>query len=102
SFLDSRTLPSFPTRRSSDLSAEIRLGRSRCTAACRVCPDARESTAPLQSDTRSLGRIPPARGLTGPPARGGPVPRCRPPGPPPRSEEHTSELQSLAYLVCRL
>src|SRR5687767_15544116 len=22
--------------------------------------------------------------------------------PPPRSEEHTSELQSLAYLVCRL
>src|SRR2546425_4307881 len=25
----------------------------------------------------------------------------RPP-PPPRSEEHTSELQSLAYLVCRL
>src|SRR5229473_7104640 len=32
--------------------------------------------------------------------------RCRPgPGSPPsraRSEEHTSELQSLAYLVCRL
>src|SRR2546425_9518780 len=26
--------------------------------------------------------------------------RIRPP--PPRSEEHTSELQSLAYLVCRL
>src|SRR6266545_7389420 len=25
--------------------------------------------------------------------------RC---APPPRSEEHTSELQSLAYLVCRL
>src|SRR2546425_9006409 len=24
------------------------------------------------------------------------------PGPSPRSEEHTSELQSLAYLVCRL
>src|SRR2546425_7628672 len=24
------------------------------------------------------------------------------PGTPPRSEEHTSELQSLAYLVCRL
>src|SRR6266545_7612362 len=35
--------------------------------------------------------------------------RCRPSGrrirrprPAPRSEEHTSELQSLAYLVCRL
>src|SRR2546425_9420232 len=26
----------------------------------------------------------------------------RPPELPPRSEEHTSELQSLAYLVCRL
>src|SRR5687767_15582648 len=26
----------------------------------------------------------------------------RPPRPPDRSEEHTSELQSLAYLVCRL
>src|SRR5229473_3790964 len=32
------------------------------------------------------------------------VPRCSPPSTAkaPRSEEHTSELQSLAYLVCRL
>src|SRR3712207_8088057 len=31
-------------------------------------------------------------------------PRYRPPAPPPyaRSEEHTSELQSRQYLVCRL
>src|SRR3989441_4715575 len=28
--------------------------------------------------------------------------RILPPGITPRSEEHTSELQSLAYLVCRL
>src|SRR5205823_14827993 len=28
--------------------------------------------------------------------------RCRTPVHPHRSEEHTSELQSLAYLVCRL
>src|SRR5687767_15763265 len=28
--------------------------------------------------------------------------RVRPPENPERSEEHTSELQSLAYLVCRL
>src|SRR2546425_2380554 len=28
--------------------------------------------------------------------------RARRPGHDPRSEEHTSELQSLAYLVCRL
>src|ERR1041384_8765234 len=40
-----------------------------------------------------------SRGLRRPPAgrRHG-----RPSGPSPRSEEHTSELQSLAYLVCRL
>src|SRR5205823_7558948 len=32
----------------------------------------------------------------------GPCYRCMIPEPPPaRSEEHTSELQSLAYLVCR-
>src|SRR2546425_9502542 len=40
-------------------------------------------------------------------ARCGPAssPACSPPacrGPRSRSEEHTSELQSLAYLVCRL
>src|SRR2546425_6701884 len=39
--------------------------------------------------------------------RAAPRRRRSPPGPwecaaPPRSEEHTSELQSLAYLVCRL
>src|SRR5687767_15199852 len=37
--------------------------------------------------------------------RGGSTPRCRRSAWPPRcsrSEEHTSELQSLAYLVCRL
>src|SRR5438445_2441299 len=28
--------------------------------------------------------------------------RCRNGSPPPRSEEHTSELQSRQYLVCRL
>src|SRR5687768_18226384 len=51
-----------------------------------------------------------------PPPRPGPPtgtrPPCRPPrgrgrrrggaGPPPRSEEHTSELQSRLHLVCRL
>src|SRR2546425_9620318 len=36
--------------------------------------------------------LPPARGLAC--SRGNPAPQ--------RSEEHTSELQSLAYLVCRL
>src|SRR3712207_6942203 len=52
-------------------------------------------------------------GRSRPPARAaGPAPCCtrRPPGcasarrspPPGRSEEHTSELQSRQYLVCRL
>src|SRR3989441_6096127 len=39
------------------------------------------------------------------PSRLDPLPRGarrRERGRPPRSEEHTSELQSLAYLVCRL
>src|SRR2546425_3503639 len=31
-----------------------------------------------------------------------PAPASHPRAAPPRSEEHTSELQSLAYLVCRL
>src|SRR2546423_11399985 len=47
-------------------------GRSRSCAACR-CHDERRSRAP-QDGAHSVGR----------------------------SEEHTSELQSLAYLVCRL
>src|SRR5687767_15980069 len=34
--------------------------------------------------------------------RPGPADQGRPDGPVRRSEEHTSELQSLAYLVCRL
>src|SRR3712207_8122099 len=31
-----------------------------------------------------------------------PFDAAKPEGPPPRSEEHTSELQSRQYLVCRL
>src|SRR3712207_8055379 len=51
-------------------------------------------------DARDLGAGP-ARGLAGGAlARGGRLlPR---PGLPPRSEEHTSELPSRPYLVCRL
>src|SRR5262245_63611536 len=41
---------------------------------------------------------------TGPQGPAGPAGPQGPPGPvgPPRSEEHTSELQSLRHLVCRL
>src|ERR1035441_5849256 len=45
--------------------------------------------------------LPLALSWPAPPARGPRPPRITPPGPP-RSEEHTSELQSLRHLVCRL
>src|SRR6185437_17071584 len=50
------------------------------------CPDAARARSPGQP-----------RPTTWPPSR-----RCTAPRRRPRSEEHTSELQSLAYLVCRL
>src|SRR5205823_12331912 len=64
-------LPSFPTRRSSDLRARRRPGREQPP------PPPAVSCRPRGS---RVARMP--GGL--------------------RSEEHTSELQSLAYLVCRL
>src|SRR5947209_10517132 len=76
------------------------------------------STAPASPATRSSARCPRHYGLarsthsTRPPAppphraprpSPGPVPaRPAPSTPRPRSEEHTSELQSRQYLVCRL
>src|SRR5437870_10419342 len=71
---DPRDLHSFPTRRSSDLAA----GASRRTAS-------------------STGAGPPAGSTTWCAASPTPIP-----GPSPRSEEHTSELQSRGHLVCRL
>src|SRR5687767_15760206 len=50
-------------------------------------PDRRHRRDALRRDGRSLARARASRG-------------CE--GYGPRSEEHTSELQSLAYLVCRL
>src|SRR5205823_14175812 len=84
-----RDLPSFPTRRSSDLrecqwpKALPRApdcGRAGERApgsaerAARACYPSRSRSAPCPADPRDWRR----------------------------SEEHTSELQSLAYLVCRL
>src|SRR5205823_15048618 len=68
-------LHSFPTRRSSDL-------RARCSPA-RCCWSRSGATG-----TR--------------PTPGWSTCTCSGCGPRWRSEEHTSELQSLAYLVCRL
>src|SRR5687767_15650004 len=87
-----RGLPSFPTRRSSDL------GRLRLRSAEQAHADA--GAAPGR-ERRAGAR---AHGLRDADAEG----RGRHHAPHPRraadarSEEHTSELQSLAYLVCRL
>src|SRR5205823_14668176 len=86
-------LHSFPTRRSSDLSAGRAARRSR---------QARRSRSAAAHARRQPCRgAPPPRSRAVP--RGG-APRRESARPPrsARSEEHTSELQSLAYLVCRL
>src|SRR5205823_13073822 len=72
---DHRALHSFPTRRSSDLNAA-------------ATPDA-------------LPRVLAPGPGSGPQIEAG-LPRPQQPRASVRSEEHTSELQSLAYLVCRL
>src|SRR5690606_41384899 len=87
-----RQLPSFPTRRSSDLPAR--------------------PTHPLPDPHPRLPTLPPSRqpaadrGLTrttkGPATRRGPEGRRGRGDVSRRSEEHTSELQSRENLVCRL
>src|SRR5687767_15676466 len=83
---DPRDLHSFPTRRSSDLRQRAAEARPR---------DSRESSRRARARTTSQRRRP---GGTSTPERldGAKSASAF------RSEEHTSELQSLAYLVCRL
>src|SRR5262249_61456450 len=78
-----RDLHSFPTRRSSDLVGPVRVGRGNAARERPGAPLVQEISLPREAaqsyelaDTRL--------------------------GSPPRSEEHTSELQSLTNLVCRL
>src|SRR5687767_15720444 len=82
-----RALHSFPTRRSSDLVS--------------VPADGSATVAILRAGVREMikpGAVATvgAEGCTPPPTVTGRAVQPR------RSEEHTSELQSLAYLVCRL
>src|SRR5205814_5031301 len=67
-----RPLHSFPTRRSSDLSRSVRSSIATTDGSKRTTPSPRRKTTVFA------------------------VPRAS------RSEEHTSELQSLRHLVCRL
>src|SRR5437764_3016653 len=78
---DLRDLHSFPTRRSSDLGATVAGQAGNCGG-----PDRQPSRSPRCSQPCRAGR---ARLRAGSRNR-------------PRSEEHTSELQSPMYLVCRL
>src|SRR5262245_63886801 len=84
--MNTSELPSFPTRRSSDLAADRR-GRRRAD----LEGHAREWHGLLlgiEDDAADAGR---GRGIVLDPEKK-----------PVRSEEHTSELQSLRHLVCRL
>src|SRR5205823_10444698 len=87
SYRDHRFLHSFPTRRSSDLEeTEPR--------APRVAHHDREQGQREQLDRCSQPHLDRRLELA--------APLQRDEGQDHRSEEHTSELQSLAYLVCRL
>src|SRR5205823_12267772 len=92
--------PSFPTRRSSDLSRRT-APRSVPATAASPRTAARPRGSPRLPATRSAPPCPsPSR-----PRHDSPLHATRWITPSlryPRSEEHTSELQSLAYLVCRL
>src|SRR3712207_9013162 len=78
---DHRDLHSFPTRRTSDL----RPGRP-----SRGVPPPTSAATPSRKSAQKPG------------CSAGRSSRPRPGGFWPRSEEHTSELQSRQYLVCRL
>src|SRR5437899_7119850 len=83
-YLFRQHLPSFPTRRSSDLRDHGRRrgqGRPRHAVERRSDPYRRHSHPAAR--WKSVPRKSPGRGVH-------------------RSEEHTSELQSLRHLVCRL
>src|SRR3712207_7288756 len=63
-------------------------------------PDRRTPTASCWAARSRRARGRPGTGSA--PARGSPARPPAPPGTTRRSEEHTSELQSRQYLVCRL
>src|SRR5205823_15020881 len=98
SSLHLRSLPSFPTRRSSDLVIRLRLVIDADEELARVVHNIREPRLLLRSidrnhsfDARAVGQLQDRQLLDDGDLHVDD-----------RSEEHTSELQSLAYLVCRL
>src|SRR5205823_13347559 len=100
--LELRGLHSLPTRRSSDLE----VAPSRPALDVGGVVDER-LVVELEHLVRAVGEGRVGRGVGVGTVRPGPVGPARGPDVargvgPPRSEEHMSELQSLAYLVCRL
>src|SRR5205823_13634113 len=91
--------PSFPTRRSSDLRRAPRRPVLRPVERTRAVWAQAHPVAPAARVDEKTGPVPPRAGALAV------VVRCRLRRSGLlhiRSEEHTSELQSLAYLVCRL
>src|SRR5205085_12103622 len=82
-------LPSFPTRRSSDLPGPFN-GRGLCSVNIGWGSSRRLSLCGIVALVALLT------------ATGASALTASPPSPGPRSEEHTSELQSQSNLVCRL
>src|SRR5205823_14601678 len=93
-----RDLPSFPTRRSSDLLPTI----SDKPMFAKMSPTSPRGIIPRATASRSIRRstTPSAHACFPTIAAMVRKQACALGGK--RSEEHTSELQSLAYLVCRL
>src|SRR5206468_10866778 len=90
----------FPTRRSSDLDAAYASSSSRTVLCSR--PDWwPTSTSSRRVLTQMHWSTPTGRRSSLPPIRCT-APSCGEATAPPRSEEHTSELQSRSDLVCRL
>src|SRR5205814_10377883 len=100
--LDPPSLPSFPTRRSSDLFAVTPIGsspstftaRSPCRFCGRHCVASTSSTSEVPIPKASAPKAPCVEVCESPQTIS--IPGWV------RSEEHTSELQSLRHLVCRL
>src|SRR5439155_23880307 len=98
---DLRALPSFPTRRSSDLTSKIMKRLVQVAIVVIACvPVGTRALAPEQS--RGDAHVTFARDVA-PILYRACAPCHHDGGPGPfRSEEHTSELQSRGHLVCRL
>src|SRR5690606_41425098 len=94
--------PPFPTRRSSDLGVAIATPPSSIgptLSPWRLCVEAHSpSSANGYSAWRDSGSSSSALAATSAATHEA----AEPPSPEPRSEEHTSELQSRENLVCRL